>query len=61
VLWARSSFLGPVTFEYSTDPDFSTVVTKTVDVTNPLQPVKLPVTGLNPGTDYYYRVTDAVE
>jgi len=47
VLWARSPSSVPVTFEYSTDPDFSTVVTKTVDVTNPLQPVKLPVTGLN--------------
>jgi phosphodiesterase/alkaline phosphatase D-like protein len=60
VLWTRSTFEGLVTFEYSTSPTFSTIAgTKTALVTDPTQPVKVNVTGLQPGTDYYYRVTDA--
>ncbi|MBD2152194.1 phytase [Pseudanabaena sp. FACHB-1277] len=60
VLWTRSNFTGNVKFEYSTKADFSTIAgTKTVTVTNPLQPVKVDVTGLTAGTDYFYRVTDA--
>lgn len=61
VLWTRSTESGDVTFEYSTAPDFSTIAgTKTARVTAPDLPVKVEVTGLLPGTDYYYRVTDAV-
>lgn len=60
VLWTRSTFKGLVTFEYSTSPTFNTIAgTKTAIVTDPTQPVKVNVTGLQPGTDYYYRVTDA--
>lgn len=60
VLWTRSTFEGLVTFEYSTSSTFSTIAgTKTALVTDPSQPVKVNVTGLQPGTDYYYRVTDA--
>ena len=59
VLWTRSQFTGAVKFEYSTKADFSSIAgTKTASVTNPLQPVKVDVTGLNTGTDYFYRVTD---
>ncbi len=60
VLWARSNFTGNVSFEYSTTPDFSNIAGKaTAIVTNPLQPVKVEVTGLTAGTQYYYRVADA--
>jgi myo-inositol-hexaphosphate 3-phosphohydrolase/phosphodiesterase/alkaline phosphatase D-like protein len=60
VLWTRSNFVGKVTFEYSTDANFSHIEgTKTSFVLNPLQPVKVDVTGLNPNTTYYYRATDA--
>ncbi|BAZ11824.1 phytase [Calothrix sp. NIES-4071] len=60
VLWARSNFTGAVKFEYSTSSDFSNIAgTTTAHVTDTLQPVKVDVTGLNPGTQYYYRVTDA--
>jgi phosphodiesterase/alkaline phosphatase D-like protein len=60
VLWARSNFTGDVKFEYSTRADFDNIAgTKTATVTDVLQPVKVNVTGLQPGTDYYYRVTDA--
>lgn len=59
VLWARSTVLGQVTFEYSTDPNFGTILgSQTATVTDPLQPVKVNITGLTAGTDYYYRVTD---
>ncbi len=60
VLWTRSNFTGSVKFEYSTKADFSTIAgTKTATVTNSLQPVKVDVTGLTAGTNYFYRVTDA--
>ena len=59
VLWTRSTVLGDVTFEYSTDPNFGTIAgTLTATVTDPLQPVKVTVTGLDDNTTYYYRVTD---
>jgi myo-inositol-hexaphosphate 3-phosphohydrolase/phosphodiesterase/alkaline phosphatase D-like protein len=60
VLWTRSNFVGKVTFEYSTDADFSHIAgSKTSFVLNPLQPVKVDVIGLHPNTTYYYRATDA--
>jgi myo-inositol-hexaphosphate 3-phosphohydrolase/phosphodiesterase/alkaline phosphatase D-like protein len=62
VLWARSNFTGAVTFEYSTDANFRTISgTATANVTNPLQPVKVEVNGLQPNTQYFYRVTDAAQ
>ncbi|MEM8504731.1 MAG: phytase [Cyanobacteria bacterium P01_D01_bin.1] len=60
VLWTRSTFTGEITFEYSTDSDFATVEgTATVQVTDINQPVKVDVEGLAPGTEYFYRATDA--
>ncbi|MDX2212814.1 MAG: phytase [Oculatellaceae cyanobacterium bins.114] len=60
VLWTRSTVLGRVTFEYSTDPNFRRIAgRRTATVTDPLNPVKVTLQGLTPGTDYYYRVTDA--
>jgi uncharacterized repeat protein (TIGR01451 family) len=61
VLWTHSTNIGAVKFDYSTKSDFSTIAgTKTVNVTDPLQPVKAEVSGLNPNTQYFYRVTDAL-
>lgn len=60
VLWARSNFTGNVLFEISTSSSFAHLVnSQSVAVTNALQPVKLEITGLNPGSAYFYRVTDA--
>ncbi|NJL84255.1 MAG: phosphodiesterase [Chloroflexaceae bacterium] len=60
VLWARSLFLGQVSFEISTAEDFSTLeTTVTATVTDNAAPVKVEVEGLDPGTEYFYRVTDA--
>ncbi|MGK7951779.1 MAG: phytase [Xenococcaceae cyanobacterium] len=60
VLWARSTVPGTVTFEYSTDADFSDIVgTVEGEITETNLPVKVAIEGLEAGTDYYYRVTDA--
>jgi phosphodiesterase/alkaline phosphatase D-like protein len=60
VLWTRSIVPGEVTFEYSTDADFNNIVgTETIAVTDENIPVKVNITGLDSGTDYFYRVTDA--
>jgi len=59
VLWTRSTVLGTVTFEYSTDRNFSTIAgTVNATVTDPLLPVKTQLSGLTAGTKYYYRVTN---
>ncbi|MEL7075050.1 MAG: phytase [Cyanobacteria bacterium J06582_2] len=60
VLWTRSLVLGNVTFEYATDAEFENIVgTVEAEVTDPTVPVKVNITGLEPGTDYFYRVSDA--
>lgn len=60
ILWARSNILGDVTFEYATDPKFKTILGQTTaSVTDTPLPIKVAITKLQPGTEYYYRVTDA--
>jgi 3-phytase/alkaline phosphatase D len=60
VLWTRSTVLGEVTFEYSTDANFNTIVgTETIALTDENIPVKVNIDGLDSSTDYFYRVTDA--
>ncbi len=60
VLWTRSTEIGPVIFEYSTDPNFGSIAGQTTNfVTDPTVPVQVPVSELIPQTQYYYRVTDA--
>jgi len=60
VLLARSTFTGDVTFEYATDADFNNIIeTVTATVTNTEVPAKVEIDGLQPDTEYYYRVTDA--
>jgi phosphodiesterase/alkaline phosphatase D-like protein/2',3'-cyclic-nucleotide 2'-phosphodiesterase (5'-nucleotidase family) len=60
VLWTRSTALGQATFEISTTADFAQIAgSATASVTNPNQPVKVEISGLNAGTDYFYRVIDA--
>jgi phosphodiesterase/alkaline phosphatase D-like protein len=60
VLWTRSTVLGEVNFEYSTDAEFSSIAgTATATVTDSNLPVKVEIEELTAGTDYFYRVTDA--
>jgi len=60
VLWAHSMALGEVTFEYSAFDDFGIIDGhETVAVVDVSQPVKVEISGLIPGTQYYYRVIDA--
>ncbi|MGC9503232.1 alkaline phosphatase D family protein [Baaleninema sp.] len=61
VLWTRSSEPGFVAIEYSSDPDFNNIVgTLSAEVSDPNEPIKLPLSGLQPNTTYYYRVTDSI-
>lgn len=60
VLWGRSDTIGNLSFEYSTDSSFTSIVgSHTLDVSDPLAPAKWNVTGLSAATRYYYRVTDS--
>ena len=60
VLWARSTALGKVTFEYSTFDDFEIIEGReTAKVVEANQPVKVEINGLIPASQYYYRITDA--
>ncbi len=59
-LWAISAKTGTLAFEYGTDADFKAVLgTVEVAVPDPTIPVKTMVSGLQPGTRYFYRATDA--
>jgi 3-phytase/alkaline phosphatase D len=61
LLWTRSESLGQVTFEVSTDPAFSSILaTRNVTVTDTTLPVRAPITGLTPGTQYFYRAVDSI-
>lgn len=60
VLWARSNNRGPVFFFVSTDLNFTSIVRVLhAEVTQPSVPVKVEVQGLEPGTQYFYLVTDS--
>jgi len=60
VLWAHSTALGKVTFEYSTFDDFKIIEGReTAIVVDVNQPVKVEINGLIPASQYYYRITDA--
>jgi len=60
VLWAQSSMIGPVTFEYSITPDFRYIFGySSATVTDPKLPVKLEFGGLTAGQTYYYRAINA--
>jgi phosphodiesterase/alkaline phosphatase D-like protein len=60
VLWARSMAIGAVAFEYSTFVDFGIVDGyETVVIADVNVPAKKEIKGLVPGSQYYFRVTDA--
>lgn len=61
-LWARSTVPGDVTFEYSLTANFAAILgAEIATVTDPMLPVKVEVTGLQPGTTYYYRAVEGQE
>jgi alkaline phosphatase D len=60
VLWAHSTALGEMKFEYSTFDDFAIIDgNDTIAVVDVNQPVKVQISCLFPATQYYYRITDA--
>lgn len=59
-LWTRTLNPGIVTFEYSTDAAFSSVLgTQTKFVKDSFRPVKAKIKDLEADTTYFYRATDA--
>lgn len=59
ILWARAAAPGSLTFEYSTDPAFGSILGSTSSlVSDTTLPVKASLAGLSPATQYYYRATD---
>jgi len=60
ILWVRSTVLGEVAFDYSTLDDFGTIDGhQIVAVADVSQPVRVEISGLIPGTQYYYLATNA--
>jgi alkaline phosphatase D len=59
LLWARPTVAGPVTFEYSTDPAFGSILGNAVVTADGNVPVKAAISGLAPGTQYYFRAIDS--
>ncbi len=60
VLWARSDTLGSLTFDLYSDAGLTNLVTSaTATVTDVALPVKTDLSGLTPGTQYYYKATDS--
>ena len=59
ILWAHSTALGDITFEYSIFEDFGIIDGyETAAVVDVNQPVKIVINGLIPAIQYYYRATD---
>ncbi len=60
VLWARGTVVGEVVFSYGTDAsNLAAAPTRVAVVENVTVPVKVDVSDLSPGTQYYYRAVDA--
>ncbi|MGQ9686049.1 MAG: alkaline phosphatase D family protein [Thiobacillaceae bacterium] len=59
VLWAAPDASGMLTFEIAANAGFTNIVGASSLVAASGMPVKLPVSGLLPGTTYHYRATDA--
>lgn len=59
VLWARSTAVGEVVFEYAANSSFTAAETVAVEVTDAAVPVKVEIGPLTAGTTYFYRATDS--
>jgi alkaline phosphatase D len=60
VLLTRGTVAGELTIEYATNPNFNTVIGRiTTPILDPLIPLKIELDNLTPGTQYFFRLTDA--
>jgi 3-phytase/alkaline phosphatase D len=59
VLWAKATTAGPLQFAWSTDPSLLDASLAEVEVTDPLEPARVALAGLSPGTTYHYSASDA--
>jgi alkaline phosphatase D len=60
ILWARSTALGTITFEYTDAADFHNAPLVEAVVTDAAIPVKVELRNLRPGTEYAYLVSNSV-
>ncbi|KMW70025.1 MAG: alkaline phosphatase D family protein [Limnoraphis robusta] len=61
ILLTRSTVPGEIEFDVATDPNFNQIITsQTQPINNVVTPVKIEVGNLAPGTQYFYRVTNAL-
>jgi len=60
MLWTRSTVAGTVRFQVF-DSNGTLITETSADVTEPMLPVKVMISGLNAGTAYRYQVTDAAD
>ena len=59
VLWARSTAVGGIVFEYAANSSFTDAETVAAEVTDATVPVKVEAGPLMAGTTYFYRATDS--
>jgi len=59
ILWARSTVIGEIVFEYAANSSFTDAETVAAEVTEHTVPVKVETGPLMAGTTYFYRVTDS--
>lgn len=59
VLWAAPDADGMLTFELASDAGFANILGSTSLMANTGMPAKIAVSGLTPGSTYYYRAVDA--
>ena len=62
ILLTRNTVPGEIGFEIATDPNFNQIITsQTQPINNIIEPIKVEIGNLAPGTQYFYRVTNALE
>ena len=59
VLWARSTAVGEIVFEYAANSSFTDAEMVAAEVTDATVPVKVEAGPLMAGTTYFYRATDS--
>lgn len=59
ILWARSTAVGELVFEYAANSSFTDAGTIAAEVTDATVPVKVEAGPLMAGTTYFYRATDS--
>ncbi|ERT05092.1 phoD-like phosphatase family protein [Lyngbya aestuarii BL J] len=61
ILLTRNTVPGEIEFEVSTNPNFTKIITSQIQpINNIIEPIKVEIGNLVPGTQYFYRVTNTL-